>query len=144
MAGQLLITRHHRQALRNACERGFWMPLALPGNQAHTVSHLTALAPGGSTIAAIAPVTAMEPWSDSNGIETFLPFLGQRQVLPTPIPLGDHGQLDHWLPQNRHQLQLIPLAALWAATNHSATLGENIGENLRATFSETRAATRAG
>jgi hypothetical protein len=126
MASQLLITRHHRQALRNACERGFWMPLALPGDQAHTVSHLTALAPGGTTIAAIAPVTAMEPWSEHDGIESFLPFLGARQVLPKPIPLGDHGQLDHWLPKTRDQLQLIPLAALWAPTDLGASLSETL------------------
>ena len=122
MAAQLLITRHHRQALRNACERGFWMPLALPGAQAPTVTHLTALAPGGTSIAAIAPVTAMEPWEDSDGLESFLPFLGERQVLAKPIPLGHHGQLEQWLPKNRHQLQLIPLAALWAPTCLSETL----------------------
>jgi hypothetical protein len=116
------------------------MPLALPEAQAHTVSHLTALAPGGTTIAAIASVTAMEPWSESDGIESFLPFLGERQVLPTPIRLGNHSQLEHWLPKNRHQLQLIPLEALWAERKHSA----NPGENLRATLSETLAATRAG
>jgi hypothetical protein len=131
MAAQLLITRHHRQALRNACERGFWMPLVLPEAQAHTVSHLTALAPGATTIAAIAPVTAMEPWSDSDGIESFLPFLGEREVLPKPIPLGHHDMLEHWLPKNRHQLQLIPLASLWAPTG------------LIASVSETLAATRA-
>jgi hypothetical protein len=135
MACQLLITRHHRQALRNACERGFWMPLALPEAQAHTVSHLTALAPGGTTIAAIAPVTGMEPWSDADGIESFLPFLGERQVLAKPIPLDHHGQLEQWLPKTRHQLQLIPLAALWAPTCLSSTL--------RACLSETLAATRA-
>ncbi len=122
MAAQLLITRHHHQALRNACERGFWMPLALPGAQVPTVTHLTALAPGGLSIAAIAPVTAMEPWCDSDGIESFLPFLGERQVLSKPIPLGHHGQLEHWLPKTRHQLQLIPLAALWAPNCLSETI----------------------
>ena len=135
MAAQLLITRHHRQALRNACERGFWMPLALPGNQVPTVSHLTALTPGGTSIAAIAPVTGMEPWCDSDGIESFLPFLGERQVLSKPIRLGHHGQLGQWLPKNRHELQLIPLAALWAPTS--------LGETLGACLSETLAATRA-
>ena len=135
MAAQLLITRHHRQALRNACERGFWMPLALPGDQAHSVTHLTALTPGGTTIAAIAPVTGMEPWSDADGIESFLPFLGERQVLAKPIPLGHHGPLEQWLPKTRHQLKLIPLAALWAPTS--------LGETLRACLSETVAATRA-
>ena len=133
MAAQLLITRHHRQALRNACERGFWMPLALPGAQAPTVTHLTALAPGGTTIAAIAPVTSMEPWEDSDGLESFLPFLGERQVLAKPIPLGHHGQLEQWLPKNRHQLQLIPLAALWAPTCLGETLGAGLSEILAAT-----------
>jgi len=133
MAAQLLITRHHRQALRNACERGFWMPLALPGAEAPTVSYLTALAPGCTAIAAIAPVTGMEPWCDSDGIESFLPFLGERQILAKPIPLGHHGQLEHWLPKNRHQLQLIPLAALWAPTSLSETLGASLSETLAAT-----------
>jgi hypothetical protein len=136
MAAQLLITRHHRQALRNACERGFWMPLALSEAQVQTVTHLTALTPGGSSIAAIAPVTGMEPWCDSDGIETFLPFLGERQVLAKPIPLGRHGQLEQWLPKTRHQLQLIPLAALWAPTCLSETLGTALSE----TFAATRAA----
>ena len=135
MAAQLLITRHHRQALRNACERGFWMPLALPGAQVHTVTHLTALTPGGTSIAAIAPVTDMEPWCDADGIESFLPFLGERQVLGKPIPLGRHGQLEQWLPKTRHQLLLIPLETLWAPTCLSSTL--------RASLSETLAATRA-
>ena len=132
MAAQLLITRHHRQALRNACERGFWMPLALSEAQVQTVTHLTSLAPGGTTIAAIAPVTGMEPWCDSDGIETFLPFLGERQVLAKPIALGYHGQLGQWLPKNRHQLQLIPLAALWAPTCLSETLSETLAATLAA------------
>ena len=102
------------------------MPLALPGAQAHTVTHLTALTPGGTSIAAIAPVTAMEPWCDSDGIESFLPFLGERQVLTKAIPLGHHGQLEHWLPKTRDQLQLIPLAALWAPTCLSETLSETV------------------
>ena len=111
------------------------MPLVLPEDQAHTVTHLTALTPGGTSIAAIAPVTGMEPWCDCDGIESFLPFLGERQVLAKPIPLGQHGQLEQWLPKTRHQLQLIPLAALWAPTS--------LGETLGACLSETVAATRA-
>ena len=111
------------------------MPLALPGAQVHTVTHLTALTPGGTSIAAIAPVTDMEPWCDADGIESFLPFLGERQVLGKPIPLGRHGQLEQWLPKTRHQLLLIPLEALWAPTCLSSTL--------RASLSETLAATRA-
>jgi len=133
MAAQLLITRHHRQALRNACERGFWMPLALPGAQAQTVSHLTALAPGGTAIAAIAPVTAMEPWCEADGIESFLPFLGERQILTEAIPLGQLGQLEPWLPKNRHQLHLMPLEALWAPSSLSETLGKSLSETLAAT-----------
>ena len=133
MDDQVLMTSHHRQALRNACERGFWMPMALSAAQAGTVNHLIALAPGDSSITAIAPVTAMEPWIEVDGIESFLPFLGKRQVLPKPIPLGDTCQLKRWLPKNRDELQLIPRAALWVTPDISATLGKNLSEILAAT-----------
>jgi hypothetical protein len=60
-------------------------------------------------------VASFEPWRDADGIERWLPFLGQRLELLKPLPLGDRGLLAGWLPRQREAVQLIELDALLAA-----------------------------
>jgi hypothetical protein len=122
MANDLLLTHHHRDAMDNACERGFWMPLALSADQACCLTHLTAVSYSTEAIAVIAEITSLEPWNDADGIERWLPFMGRTVPLLRPVPLGDRGMLQGWLPRRREQLQLLSLDALLKAEQLSALL----------------------
>ncbi|MCT0225594.1 hypothetical protein [Synechococcus sp. CS-1328] len=122
MSTQLLLTHHHREAMTNACDRGFWMPLPIPADQSDAVGFLTALSPGATAIRAIAEVTGCEPWREPDGSEQGLLFLGRMIPLLRPIPLGDLDLLAGWLPSQRDQLQLLPLQALLRAERLSDLL----------------------
>lgn len=111
----LLLTHHHRQAMENACERGFWMPLALSAEQAADLTYLVAVSSGAAAITAIAEITSLEPWRQADGTERHLPFLGALVPLLRPVPLGDHQLLAGWLPRTREQLQLLSLGELLQA-----------------------------
>lgn len=122
MANDLLLTHHHRDAMENACERGFWMPLALTAEQASQLTHLTAVAYSTRAIAVIAEITSLEPWNERDGIERWLPFMGRTVPLLRSVPLGDRGLLHGWLPRRREQLQLLSLDALLQADQLSDLL----------------------
>ena len=87
MEFQLLLCPHHRHALRNACERGFWMPLALPEAIAQQVSHLAAIQASSRWITAIADVTEMALYASTGGTSLYLPFMGKQLQLVEPIRL---------------------------------------------------------
>ncbi|WP_411871935.1 hypothetical protein [Vulcanococcus limneticus] len=118
----LLLTHHHREAMQNACERGFWMPLALSAEQAADLSYLVAVSSGCETITAIAEITSVEPWREADGIERWLPFLGALVPLLRPVPLGDRQLLAGWLPRTREQVQLLSLGELLQASRLSDLL----------------------
>ena len=46
MTTKVLLTHHHRDALENAADRGFWMPLPLEAKQLKDVMYLTSLSYG--------------------------------------------------------------------------------------------------
>jgi hypothetical protein len=115
MTTKVLLTHHHRDAIENAADRGFWMPLPLEAEQLKDVMYLTSLSYGESTLKQLVEVASFEPWRESDGIERWLPFLGQRLELPQPLPLGDRGLLAGWLPRQREAVQIVELDALLAA-----------------------------
>ena len=122
MTTKVLLTHHHRDAIENAADRGFWMPLPLEAGQLKDVMYLTSLSYGEISLKQLVEVVSFEPWRESDGVERWLPFLGQRLELPKPLPLGDRGLLAGWLPRQREAVQLIELDALLAAKRLSDVL----------------------
>jgi hypothetical protein len=122
MTAKVLLTHHHRDALENAAERGFWMPLPLAGVHLKDVMYLTSLSYGETTIKQLVEVSSFEPWRDGDGVERWLPFLGQRLDLPSPLPIGDQRLLVGWLPRQRESVQIVELNALLAAKRLSDVL----------------------
>ena len=122
MTTKVLLTHHHRDAIENAADRGFWMPLPLEANQLKDVMYLTSLSYGETTLKQLVEVASFEPWRESDGIERWLPFLGQRLDLPKPLPLGDRQLLAGWLPRQREAVQIVELDALLAARRLSDVL----------------------
>lgn len=114
MTTQVLLTHHHRDAMENAADRGFWMPLAIPvsGEALHEVMYLTSISYGERTIRELLQITSFEPWREADGLERWLPFVGRRIRLPRPLPLGDRRLLAGWLPRRREAVQLVALNAL--------------------------------
>jgi hypothetical protein len=122
MTTKVLLTHHHRDALENAANRGFWMPLPLQADQLKDVMYLTSLSYGEITIKQLVEVASFEPWREADGVERWLPFLGQRLELPQPLPLGDRRLLAGWLPRQREAVQIVELDALLAADRLSDVL----------------------
>jgi hypothetical protein len=119
---QVLLTHHHREAMANAAERGFWMPLPLQQHQLRAVGYLTAISRGQGCLRQLLEVVGFEPWRDASGVELWLPFLGQRLDLPRAIRLGHRRVLQGWLPQRPQEVQLVALDALLAAQRLSDLL----------------------
>ncbi len=115
MTTKVLLTHHHRDAIENAADRGFWMPLPLEAEQLKDVMYLTSLSYGETSLKQLVEVASFEPWRESDGIERWLPFLGQRLELPQPLPLGERRLLAGWLPRQREAVQLVELDALLSA-----------------------------
>ena len=115
MASTVVLTHHHRDAMDNAAERGFWMPLPLPVDQLGSLRYLTCLSRAQGQIEALLEISSFEPWRQRDGQRSWLPFLGQRLQLPQPIPLGNRTLLQGWLPQHCEAFQLLDLQALLAA-----------------------------
>ena len=122
MTTKVLLTHHHRDAIENAADRGFWMPLVLEAGQLKDVMYLTSLSYGEITLKQLVEVASFEPWREADGVVRWLPFLGQRLELPKPLPLGDRRLLAGWLPRQREAVQLIELDALLAAKGLSDVL----------------------
>ena len=122
MTTKVLLTHHHRDAIENAADRGFWMPLPLEADQLKDVMYLTSISYGETTLKQLVEVASFEPWRESDGIERWLPFLGQRLELPQPLPLGDRRLLAGWLPRQREAVQIIELDVLLAAHRLSDVL----------------------
>jgi hypothetical protein len=122
MTTKVLLTHHHRDALENAADRGFWMPLPLEAAQLKDVMYLTSLSYGETTLKQLVEVASFEPWREADGLVRWLPFLGQRLDLPKPLPLGDRGLLAGWLPRQREAVQIVELDALLAAERLSDVL----------------------
>jgi hypothetical protein len=122
MTTKVLLTHHHRDALENAADRGFWMPLLLEAEQLKDVMYLTSLSYGETTLKQLVEVASFEPWREADGLVRWLPFLGQRVDLPRPLPLGDRGLLAGWLPRQREAVQTVELDALLAAERLSDVL----------------------
>jgi hypothetical protein len=122
MTTKVLLTHHHRDALENATDRGFWMPLPLQAGQLKDVMYLTSLSYGEITLKQLVEVASFEPWREDDGVERWLPFLGQRLELPKPLPLGDRKLLAGWLPRQREAVQIIELDALLEAKRLSDVL----------------------
>ena len=122
MTTKVLLTHHHRDAIENAADRGFWMPLPLEADQLKDVMYLTSISYGETTLKQLVEVASFEPWCESDGVERWLPFLGQRLDLPKPLPLGDRQLLAGWLPRQREAVQIVELDALLAAKRLSDVL----------------------
>ena len=122
MTTKVLLTHHHRDAIENAADRGFWMPLPLEAEQLKDVMYLTSISYGEISIKQLVEIASFEPWRESDGIERWLPFLGQRLELPQPLPLGDRRLLAGWLPRQREAVQIVELDALLATKRLSDVL----------------------
>jgi hypothetical protein len=122
MTTKVLLTHYHRDAIENAADRGLWMPLPLEAEQIKDVMYLTSLSYGEITLKQLVEVASFEPWREPDGIERWLPFLGQRLELPKPLPLGDRQLLAGWLPRQREAVQIVELEALLAAKRLSDVL----------------------
>ena len=122
MTTKVLLTHHHRDAIENAADRGFWMPLPLEAEKLKDVMYLTSLSYGETTLKQLVEVASFEPWREADGIERWLPFLGQRLELPRPLTLGDRGLLAGWLPRQREAVQIVELDALLGAERLSDVL----------------------
>ena len=124
MTTQVLITHHHRDAMENAADRGFWMPLPLPLEtpDASELMYLTSVSYGQGTIRSLLEISCFEPWRDDDGIARWLPFTGRLIELPRRIPLGDRGLLAGWLPRQIEAVQIVDLDALLAAEQLSDLL----------------------
>jgi hypothetical protein len=94
MTTKVLLTHHHHDAIENAADRGFWMPLPLEAEQLKDVMYLTSLSYGEITLKQLVEVASFEPWRESDGIERWLPFLGQR-LEPDVLSLISTQWLDH-------------------------------------------------
>ena len=122
MANTVLLTHHHRQALVNAAERGFWMPMPLRRSDLDGVLYLSALSRGSGCISQLLEVCSFEPWRSADGAEQWLPFVGQLVTLPRAIPLGNRHLLRGWLPQRREASQILPLDGVLGARRLSDLL----------------------
>ena len=124
MSTKVLLTHHHREAMENASDRGFWMPLPLALNlkQREEVMYLTSVSYGDGSIRAMAEITSFEYWANEAGVDLWLPFIGQLLTLPKRIPFGDRGLLSGWLPRRHEQVQILELNALLAADRLSDLL----------------------
>jgi hypothetical protein len=124
MTTKVLLTHHHREAMENAADRGFWMPLplALSRQQRDEVMYLTAVSYGDGSIRALAEITSFEFWANEGGVDLWLPFIGQLLTLPKRIPFGDRALLSGWLPRRHEQVQILELNALLAADRLSDLL----------------------
>jgi len=109
MPTQVLLTSHHPQAMENACDRGFWMPVPIPMERLQTLLYLVSISEADTAIHSLAEITSFEPWRSKAGQEFWLPFLGRLLPLPRPVPLGDRHRLADWLPQQSDQVYLIDL-----------------------------------
>lgn len=103
MTTKVLLTHHHRDAMENAADRGFWMPLPLPVAETSLdeLMYLTAVSYGSGQIRELLQIESFEPWREADGIQRWLPFVGRRIALPRPLPLGHRGALAGWLPRQR-------------------------------------------
>ena len=127
MANDLLLTAHHHEAMANACDRGFWMPMALTAEQASQLTHLTAVHSSSQAIALVAQISSLELWSDRDGVTLWLPFVDWLQPLLRPVPLGDRRRLQGWLPQRPQQRQLLNLDQLIRAERLSDLVPQTDG-----------------
>ena len=124
MSTQVLLTHHHRDAMENAAARGFWMPLplTLSREQLDDVMYLTAVSYADASIRALVEITSFAFWTREDGVDLWLPFIGQLLTLPRGIPFGDRGLLSGWLPRRHEQVQILELNALLAAQRLSDLL----------------------
>lgn len=124
MSTKVLLTHHHREAMENASDRGFWMPLplTLSCEERDQVMYLTSVSYGDGSIRALAEITSFEYWANEGGVDLWLPFIGQLLTLPKRIPFGDRGLLSGWLPRRHEQVQILELNHLLAADRLSDLL----------------------
>ncbi len=52
---------HHRDAIENAADRGFWMPLPLEAEQLKDEMYLTSISYGETTLKQLVEVASFEP-----------------------------------------------------------------------------------
>ncbi len=86
MTTKVLLTHHHRDAMENAADRGFWMPLPLPVEEGSLdeLMYLTAVSYGSGQIRALLQIESFEPWR-----ERMASSVGCRSLaagLPCPVP----------------------------------------------------------
>ena len=124
MSTKVLLTHHHREAMENASDRGFWMPLplTLSREERDQVMYLTSVSYGDGSIRVLAEITSFEYWANEGGVDLWLPFIGQLLTRPKRIPFGDRGLLSGWLPRRHEQVQILELNALLAADRLSDLL----------------------
>ena len=124
MSTKVLLTHHHCEAMENASDRGFWMPLplTLSREERDQVMYLTSVSYGDGSIRALVEITSFEYWANEGGVDLWLPFIGQLLTLPKRIPFGDRGLLSGWLPRRHEQVQILELNALLAADRLSDLL----------------------
>ena len=83
MATTVLITTHPGAALAQACLRGRWIPLPLPADQAHDLSHLLILRPGATSIEVVGRIWSLQCIGTLDGRLHWLPLLDGRRRLPS-------------------------------------------------------------
>ena len=70
MTTKVLLTHHHRDAMENAADRGFWMPLPLPVAETSLdeLMYLTAVSYGSGQIRELLQIESFEPWREPAGL----------------------------------------------------------------------------
>jgi hypothetical protein len=124
MATTVLITTHPGAALAQACLRGRWIPLPLPADQAHDLSHLVILRPGATSIEVVGRIWSLQCIGTLDGRLHWLPLLDGRRRLRHPVPLGAGPLLNTWLPRHGLQWQVLPLQELLLAESVAELLSD--------------------
>ena len=69
MTTKVLLAHHHRDAIENAADRGFWTPLPLQAEQLKDMMYLTSLSYSEITLKQLVEaVPSFDPWLDEGGI----------------------------------------------------------------------------
>jgi hypothetical protein len=83
MTTKVLLTHHHRDAIENAADRGFWMPLPLEAKQLKDVMYLTSISYGETTLKQLVEVASFEPLRESDESERWCRFLANGSSCPS-------------------------------------------------------------
>ncbi|MCS5700784.1 hypothetical protein NZK32_17215 [Cyanobium sp. FGCU-52] len=127
----LLLTVHESGALERACQRGFWLPVAIPQVDVLDLAYLVVLHPQAEAVAEVAPINSLEFLFTREGEEFWLPFLAPLRHLRHPVPLGSGEALRRWLPASVQEYRLLEVNQLLVAESLAELISGWEGEGHR-------------